>query len=158
MVDASAAASAAAPAAARGTGSRVFPAASARGTAAARGGVFSTPPVNWTAAPRDQPPATARTQRRRYQVIPAVTRSRSRLTGMSGPFALLEADEQMVHSLSTGSDAGGDLELPAVLPCDLETPDTYAQAHPGPHGRIWGRRSARSSPDLQRLGRLNRRG
>ena len=148
-------------------GSGVFPAASARGaagapasaavtaasaamippdgareTAAARGGVFPTPPVDWTTARRDQPLETATTQRRRYQVSPAVTRSGSRRTGMSGAFALLEADEQMVRFLATGPEADGDPELPAALACDLETPGTYARNE----GR--GRR-ARSLPDLQ---------
>ena len=152
IVDASAAVSTVAPAAAKGTGSGVFPAASARGTAAARGGVFPTPPMTWTTAPRDQPPESATTQRRRYQVIPAVTRSGSRLTGMSGAFALLKADEKIVHSLATAPEAGGDLELPAVLPCDLETPETYAQAHPGPHGRIWGAAARKEFTGLTAIG------
>ena len=45
---------------------------------------------------------------------------------MSGAFALPEADEKMVRSLVTRPEAGGDLELPASLACDLETPETYA--------------------------------
>ena len=55
---------------------------------------------------------------------------------MSGAFALLEADKQMVRSLDTGPEADGDPELPAALACDLETPQTYAKAHTGPHGHI----------------------
>ena len=54
---------------------------------------------------------------------------------MSGVFALLEAAEQMVRSLATGPEVDGDAELPAALACDLETPQTYARAHTGPHGR-----------------------
>ena len=57
---------------------------------------------------------------------------------MSGAFALLEADEHMVRSLATGPEADSDPELPAALAYDLETPETYAQAHAGPYGRIWG--------------------
>ena len=69
-------------------------------------------------------------------MTPAVTRSGSQHTGMSGAFALLEAGELMVRSFATGPEADGDPELPAALACDLETPKTYAQAHAGPHGRI----------------------
>ena len=156
-MDASAVALAAAPAVATVTGSGVFPAASARGvagapssfagaaaaaaalspngargTAAALGEVFLTPPVDWTTTRHDQPPETATILRRRYQVTPAVTRSESRRTSMSGTCALLEADEQVVRSLATGPEADGDPELPAALACDIETPETYAQAHAGP--------------------------
>ena len=162
-MDASAAAPAAAHAAATVTGSGVFPAASvrggggvpasstgaaaaaavlppdgARGTAAARGGVFLTSPVDWTTAVHNQLPETVTTQRRRYQVTPAVTKSGSWRTGMSEALALLEADEKMVRSLATGPEADGDPELPVAMYCDLETPQTYAKAHAGPHGRIWG--------------------
>ena len=140
--------------AAAAAGAATIPPDGARGTAAARGDISPTPP--WTTARRDQPSETATTQRRRYQVTPAMTRSRSRRTGMSGAFALLEADEQIVRSLATEPKADGDPELPAALACDLETPETNAQAHAGPHGCIRG--GAKSLSDLQRLGRLNRRG
>ena len=120
--------------------------------------MFPTPVVDWTTACHDLPPETVTTQRRQYQVTPAVTRSGSRRTGMSWAFALLEADEEMVRSLATGPEADGDPERPVALACDLETPQTYAQAHTGQHGHIGGRRSARSSPDLQRREHLNRRG
>ena len=98
----------------------------ARETAAAQGGVFPTPPVDWTTAPHNQSTETATTQRRRYQVTPAVTRSGSRRTGMSGAFALLEADEQMIRSLATGPETDGDLELPATLPYDLDARNVRA--------------------------------
>ena len=42
----------------------------------------------------------------------------------------------MVRSLATGPEADGDPELPAALACNLETPETYAQAYAGPHGCI----------------------
>ena len=51
---------------------------------------------------------------------------------------LLKTDEQIVRSLATRLEADGDLELPADLACDLETPQTCAQAHAGQHGRILG--------------------
>ena len=109
----------------------------ARETAAARIGISPTPPVGWTTARHNQPPETATTQRRRYHVTPTVTRSGSRRTEMSGASALLKADEQVVRSLATGPEADGDPELPAALACDLNTSETYAQAHAGPRGRIW---------------------
>ena len=93
--------------------------------------------MDWKTARHDQPPETATTQRRRYQVTPAMTRSGSPRTGMSEAFALLEADEQMVRSLATRPEANGDPKIPAALACNLETPETNAQAHAGPNGRIW---------------------
>ena len=77
---------------------------------------------------------------------------------MSGVSALLEADEKMVRSLATRSETGGNHELPAALACDLEMPETYAQAYARPHGRIWEAGERRVLPNLQRRGRLNRRG
>ena len=125
-----AAASATATATAVTAAAAAIPPDWARETAAARSGVFPTPPVDWKTTRHNQPPETATTQRRRYQVTPAVTRSGSRRTGLSGAFALLEADEHMIRSLATGPEADGDLELPATLPCDLDAPGTYA--------RVWG--------------------
>ena len=86
-------ASAAATATAAAAAAATIPPDGARETAAARGDVFPTPPVDWTTARHHHPPETTTTQRRRYQMSPAVTRSGSRRTGMSGAFALLEADE-----------------------------------------------------------------
>ena len=124
-----AAASAAATATAAAAAAAAIPPDGVRETTAARDGVFPMPPVDWTTARHDQPLETGTTQRRWYKVTPAVMRSGSRRTGMSGAFALLEAEEQMVRSLVTGSEADGDPELPAALACDLETPETYT--------RIW---------------------
>ena len=106
-------ASAAATATAASAAAAAIPPDGARKTAAARGGVFPTPPVDWTTARHNQPPETATTQR-------------SRRTGMSGSFALLEADEQMVRSLATGPKADGDPELPAALSCDLDARNVRA--------------------------------
>ena len=113
----------------------------ARETVEARGGVFPTPPVDWTTARHEQPPET---------VSPAVTRSGSRRTGMSGAFALLEADEKMVRSLTTEPEADGDPELPAALACDLETPVTYA--------RIGGAAERKEFAGLTAVGMSNWRG
>ena len=124
-----AAASAAATAMATAAAAATIPLDGARKTAAARGGVFPTPPVGWTIARHNQPLETATTQRQRYQVTPAVTRSGSRRTGMSGAFALLEADEQMVRSLATGPEAE------ATPNCRRLWLATWT---PGTYARIWG--------------------
>ena len=168
VVDTAAAAVVAAPSPARVAGSGVFPAASARkaagapasatgaaasaaatataaaataaippdragGTVAARGGISPTPPVDWTTARHDQRPETATTQRRRYQVTPAGTRSGLWRTGMSEAFALLEAYENILSP--------PDRRRTVTPNCQrlwLATPETYTQAHAGPHGRNWG--------------------
>ena len=109
---ASAAATATAAAAA------AIPPDGAKEAAAARGAVFPTPPMDWTTARHDQTPETTMTLRRRYQVSPAVTRSGSRRTGMSG--------EKMVRSLATGPEANGDPELPTTLACDLDARNVRA--------------------------------
>ena len=147
-----AAASAAATATAAATAAAAIPPNGARETVAARGGVFPTPPVDWTTARHDQHPETVTIQLRRYQVTPAVTRSKSRRTGWLGAFALLEADEQIVRSLATGPEADSDPELPAALVYDLETPETYTQAHAGPHGRIWGAAERKELAGLTAVG------
>ena len=124
-----------------------IPTDGARETAAALGNVFPTPPVDWTTAHIYQPAETATTQRRRYQVSPAVTKSGSRRTGMSEPFALLQVDDQMVRSLATGPETDGDLELPTALACDLETPGTY--------GRIRGAAERKKFAGLTAVGTCN---
>ena len=138
---ASAAATATAAAAA------AIPPDGARETVAARENVFPTPPVDWTTVHHYQPAETATTQRRRYQVSPAVTKSGSRRTGMSGAFALLQADEQMVRSFATGPEADGDHELRTALACDLETPGTY--------GRIGGAAERKTFAGLTAVGTSN---
>ena len=129
-----------APASAAGTAAAAaaIPLDAARGTAAARGGVSPTVPIDWTTARNDHPPETATTQRRQYQVTPTVARSQAWRTGMSGAFALLKADGKMVRYLAIGPEAEDGHKLLAALACDLETPETYAQAHARPHGRVWG--------------------
>ena len=55
----------------------------------------------------------------------------SRRIDISGAFALLEADEQIIRLLATGPAVDGDPELPAALACASETPKAYARAHLG---------------------------
>ena len=69
---------------------------------------------------------------------------------MSGAFALLEADKQMVRSFATGPEADSDPELPAALACDLETPGTY--------GRIGGAAERKEFAGLTAVGASNWRG
>ncbi|CAB1119977.1 unnamed protein product [Ectocarpus sp. CCAP 1310/34] len=83
------------------------------------------------------PPERRMTHRQQHEVTPAVTRSGSRRTGMPGAFALLAADEQMTRSLSGPTADIDDPALPNGLVPDLETPETYKQAHAGPHDVIW---------------------
>ena len=79
--------------------------------------------------------ATA-TRRQAYEVTPAMTRSGSRSSsrhdGVSGAFPALTTGEETVRTLD--EDNGELLTGPAHLSV---TPETYAQAHAGPHSRIW---------------------
>ena len=79
--------------------------------------------------------ATA-TRRQAYEVTPAMTRSGSRSSsrhgGVSGAFAALTRGEETVRTLD--EDNG---ELPTGPAHLLVTSETYAQAHAGPHSRIW---------------------
>ena len=60
------------------------------------------------------------------------SRSSSRYDGVSGAFAALTTGEEAVRTLDED-----DGELPAGPAHLLVTPETYAQAHAGPHSRIW---------------------
>ena len=83
-----------------------------------------------------------RSQSRRHGVIPAVTRSAARtqqgVGDQPGAFAVLFAKESIGAAIATSAAPHSDsLELSTCPACDLETPDTYAQAHAGPHSKIW---------------------
>ena len=81
-------------------------------------------------------------QQQRYRVTPAVTRSKSRTQppGVSRTFTLLAAEEGIARTLAQPDTVFCDSEeLPAGPAYLLETPETYAQAHAGPHGRIWAK-------------------
>ena len=87
------------------------------------------------------------TRRQAYEVTPAMTRSRSRSSsrhhGVSGALAALTTWEATVRTLHED-----DEELPAGPSHLLVTPETYAQAHAGPHSRIW---TEAESKELERL-------
>ena len=142
-----------APVVASGSGGNVFPAESAgmmAGTPAAAGwngaafqaassAVRPLPAVALASDDHEdwqvRRTATA-TRRQAYEVTPAMTRSGSRSSsrqdGVSGAFAALTMGEETVRTLDKD-----DGELPAGPAHLLVTPETYAQAHAGPHSRIW---------------------
>lgn len=76
---------------------------------------------------------------REYVATPAVTRARAKRVGASpGLFALMATQEDITRSIATEPARGAETpELPQGPACDLETPETYAQAHTGPHDHIW---------------------
>ena len=94
--------------------------------------------------------ATA-TRRQAYEVTPAMIRSRSRSSprhdGVSGAFAALTTGEETVRTLN---EEDGQLPVgPAHL---LVTPETYAQAHAGPHSRIWTEAESKEFEGLSVVG------
>ena len=72
-------------------------------------------------------------------MTPAVTRSRAKRDGLRpGMFALMATQEYITRSIAELSPPDVvEQELPLELVRDLETPETYVQAHVGPHGGIW---------------------
>ena len=55
-----------------------------------------------------------------------------------GAFAVLSAKESIGAAIATPAAPHFDSsELPTYPACDLETPDTYAQAPARPHSKIW---------------------
>ena len=73
------------------------------------------------------------------RVTPAVTTSRAKRDGLrSGMFALMATQKDIARSIAELSPPDVvEQELPSELACDLETPETYVQAHAGPHSGIW---------------------
>ena len=73
------------------------------------------------------------------RVTPAVTRSRAKRDGLwPGIFALMATQEDIARSIAELSPPDVvERELPSELACDMETPETYVQAHTGPHSDIW---------------------
>ena len=83
-----------------------------------------------------------RSQSRRHTVTPAVTRSAARtqlgVGDQPGAFTVLSAKESISAAIATSAAPHPDSpELPICPACDLETPATHAQAHAGPHSKIW---------------------
>ena len=68
-----------------------------------------------------------------------MTRSRAKRDGLrSGMFGLMAIQEDIARSIAELSPPDVvEQELPSELVCDLETPETYAQAHAGPRSGIW---------------------
>ena len=55
-----------------------------------------------------------------------------------GAFAVLSAKESIGAAIATSAAPHSDSpELPTGPTCDLETPDAHAQAHAGPHSKVW---------------------
>ena len=75
----------------------------------------------------------------RQQVTPAVTRSRAKRDGLwPGMFALMATQADIARPIAELSPPDVvEQELPSDLTCDMETPETYVQAHTGPHSDIW---------------------
>ena len=85
------------------------------------------------------------------EVTPAMTRSRSwsssRHDGVSGASAPLTTGEETVRTLDEDD---GELQAgPAHL---LVTPETYTQAHAGPHSRIWTEAESKGFEGLSAVG------
>ena len=170
MAGASAAAGSrgAAPVVASGSGGNPFPAESAGmmvGTPAAAGssgGAFQAassavrPPPAVAFASDDHEDSQVRrtataTRRQAYEVTPAMTwsgsRSSSRHDGASGAFAALTTGEEIVRTLDEDN-----RELPAGPAHLLVTPETYTQAHAGPHSRIWTEAESKEFEGLLAVG------
>ena len=83
-----------------------------------------------------------RSQSRRHTVTSAVTRSAARtqlgVGDQPGVFTVLSAKESIGAAIAASAAPHSDSpELPTYQTCDLETPATHAQAHAGPHSKIW---------------------
>ena len=158
----------AAPVVASGSCGNVFPAESAgmmAGTPAAagwNGAAFQAassavrPPPAVALASDDHEDSKVRrtataTRRQAYEVTPAMTRSGSRSSsrqdGVSGAFAALTMGEETVRTLDKD-----DGELPAGPAHLLVMPETYAQAHAGPHSRIWTKAESKEFEGLLAVG------
>ena len=93
-----------------------------------------------------------RSQSRRHTVTPAVTRSAARaqlgVGDQPGALTVLSAKESISAAIATSAAPHSDCpELPTCPTCDLETPATHAQAHAGPHSKIWEAARAPASAD-----------
>ena len=66
----------------------------------------------------------------------------------SEAFTVSSAKESISAAVATSAAPHSDSpELPTCPTCDLETPVTHAQAHAGPHSKIWGAARAPASAD-----------
>ena len=73
------------------------------------------------------------------RVTLAVTRSRAKRDGLwPGMFSFMATQEDITRSIAELPPPDVvEQELPSEMACDMETPETYVQAHTGPHGDIW---------------------
>ena len=54
-----------------------------------------------------------------------------------GVYSLIREESTGTAIATSAAPHSDSPELPTCPACDLETPDTYAQAHAGPHSKIW---------------------
>ena len=93
------------------------------------------------------------------RVTPAVTRSRAQPPGVSRTFMLLAAEEDIARTLTQPDAALCDSEeLPAGPAHLLETPETYEQAHAGPHNRIWAKAERKEVEGISAVGTFVEKG
>ena len=98
-------------------------------------------------------------QQQRYRVTPTVTRSIAQPPGVSRTFTLLAVEEDIARTLAQPDAALCDSEgLPAGPAHLLETPETYEQAHAGPHDRIWAKTERKRVEGLSAVGTFVEKG
>ncbi|CAB1106969.1 unnamed protein product [Ectocarpus sp. CCAP 1310/34] len=93
----------------------------------------------WTEMVHEGGTGGRRRGQREFVATPAVARSWAKRDG-SGPgiFALLATEDEIKRSIAELPAPGvAEPALPTGLVCDLETPETYGEAHAGPHHHIW---------------------
>ena len=100
---------------------------------------------------------------RRWQgqrMTPAVTRLRAKRDGLwPGMFALMATQEDIARSIAELSPPDVvEQEVPSDLTCDMETPETYVQAHTGPHSDIWTEAEGKELRGLNATGTFRRTG
>ena len=93
------------------------------------------------------------------RVTPAVIRSKSRASpmGVSGAFAMLAAEAEIAQAVAQGDARYLEEELPMGSD-SLEIPQTYAQAHSGPHDAIWREAEKEEFIGLAAVGTFERAG
>ena len=70
-----------------------------------------------------------------------------------GAFAVLSAKESIGAAIATSAAPHfNSPELPTCPAFDLETPDTHAQAHAGPHSKFWTAAEDKEFSDLRAVG------
>ena len=76
-----------------------------------------------------------------------------------GAFTVLSAKKSISAAISTSAAPHSDSpDLPTYPICDLETPVTHAQAHAGPHSKIWRAVEDKEFGGLRAVGTLEELG